>query len=544
MAGKMNKKLLIFLILCCFAFNFVYASETNDRNSITLTREFGAEAAGERFTLRVHFNSGELLYVAEKGADENGLVTFVYPQNTAGGVYPYVIKGESGESEYTGQLYYINAAAYEEFTARLADASDAPDKAGALRDLFTANVDALYLDRDFPLYAELKGGNTLSAYTYIAGALTLPVDYDGLTSAFKKGMILNAVERGIGVSGVFTVYIDVLEANALAREYYAKLGSKAAADSAVSGKAYENPESLLSAWYKSVALASVNDASATPHWSNLTKTLSDAVTYASLNTGRLYSQTEAAQNGVLQKLIDYRPFANETALSGSINAIIDGLSDGSGDSRPSSTGGGGGGGNTSKTAYVPIDAVGGDAENKAVFPDLSGVPWAAEAIEALYKANIVNGYPGGKFEPGNSIKREEFLKMLTLALNLPGDGGENIFADVDAREWYCVYVLSAYKNGIVKGKGENVFGIGDDITRQDAAVMLSRALGAENGVKSAENLFSDDEGISDYAKAAVYRLCEKGVINGIGENMFAPLNKLTRAEAAKLIYGVLGVTDK
>ena len=42
--------------------------------------------------------------------------------------------------------------------------------------------------------------------------------------------------------------------------------------------------------------------------------------------------------------------------------------------------------------------------------------------------------------------------------------------------------------------------------------------------------------ISDYAIDAINVLSANGVINGVGDNMFSPLGRLTRAEAAKLIF--------
>ena len=51
--------------------------------------------------------------------------------------------------------------------------------------------------------------------------------------------------------------------------------------------------------------------------------------------------------------------------------------------------------------------------------------------------------------------------------------------------------------------------------------------------------FSDDEMISDYAKDAVYALRGAGVIKGVSDLEFAPLANATRAQAAKMIYGLL-----
>ena len=54
-----------------------------------------------------------------------------------------------------------------------------------------------------------------------------------------------------------------------------------------------------------------------------------------------------------------------------------------------------------------------------------------------------------------------------------------------------------------------------------------------------EVLFSDHEAIADYAKNAVDKLTELGVLNGYEDNTFRPTDNATRAEAAKMIYALL-----
>ena len=64
-------------------------------------------------------------------------------------------------------------------------------------------------------------------------------------------------------------------------------------------------------------------------------------------------------------------------------------------------------------------------------------------------------------------------------------------------------------------------------------------------LKSGKNLnatkddFSDFEIISDYAKKAISALAGDGVVSGRGNNMFAPTETATRAEAAVFINNVI-----
>ena len=63
---------------------------------------------------------------------------------------------------------------------------------------------------------------------------------------------------------------------------------------------------------------------------------------------------------------------------------------------------------------------------------------------------------------------------------------------------------------------------------------------AKDSLKSENEIipFADDADISDYAKSAVYGLRSHGIISGRSDNRFEPSATLTRAEAAKMIFGI------
>ena len=58
------------------------------------------------------------------------------------------------------------------------------------------------------------------------------------------------------------------------------------------------------------------------------------------------------------------------------------------------------------------------------------------------------------------------------------------------------------------------------------------------------DLFADDASIAAYARDAVYCLKNNKIINGMGENMFAPTEKANRASAAQIIYSLMSGYDK
>lgn len=205
--------------------------------------------------------------------------------------------------------------------------------------------------------------------------------------------------------------------------------------------------------------------------------------------------------------------------------------------------GGGGGGSYSglkssgfSNVIIPEANKQGAAALALPFVDLDTVDWEYPSISRLYEKGIVNGYTEHEFKPDYTVKREEFAKMLVCALKLDGsEYGDNVFSDVDGT-WCEKYVNIAYNNGLTNGIGDGLFGMGSEITRQDMAVMIYKAVIYRGyTVKNAVNRFDDKDSISDYAVVPVAELAAMGIINGMRENQFVPNEKATRAQAAVII---------
>ncbi len=210
----------------------------------------------------------------------------------------------------------------------------------------------------------------------------------------------------------------------------------------------------------------------------------------------------------------------------------------------SSGGGSKGGGGYSTVSDVEISGQDKNDDKPTIpldiFSDLDGFDWAKQAITAIAERKIILGDGNGKFRPNDNITREEFCKLVVTAFRLTENENTVAFVDVENGEWYAEFVNTAAANGVVNGIGEGMFGVESYISREDMAVMLYRAYTVSGNLKRDEKFeFADDNDISDYAKDAVYALREKGVINGIDNEHFAPKDFATRAEAAKMIYGLI-----
>ena len=96
--------------------------------------------------------------------------------------------------------------------------------------------------------------------------------------------------------------------------------------------------------------------------------------------------------------------------------------------------------------------------------------------------------------------------------------------------------------GIINGVGDGLFAPNSLITREEAATILNRVLVLANREeKSIGELFGDDNSISDWAKDSVYSVRNAGVMNGMGDNMFVPKGNYTTEQAIITVLRVANI---
>lgn len=257
--------------------------------------------------------------------------------------------------------------------------------------------------------------------------------------------------------------------------------------------------------------------------------------------GEVFDIAKNTDNAVYQKLCgnDY----TQENFASAFDDLVLGVSNSTGSS---DTGRGKGGTNLSGV-NISSTIIGNSNANISgmpiLFEDIEGVAWASEAILALADKNIINGKEPGKFKPDDEITREEFVKILICAMGYEDKPYSDYgFTDVNSDDWFFKYVTIAAENGIVQGVGEGFFGTGRLITRQDLVTMIYNVLKSKNiALDISSPSFADIEYVDDYAVDAVSALYNLGAVNGVSDTEFAPLNNATRAQAAKIIYGVLGL---
>ncbi len=118
--------------------------------------------------------------------------------------------------------------------------------------------------------------------------------------------------------------------------------------------------------------------------------------------------------------------------------------------------------------------------------------------------------------------------------------GKNLYDDV-AKERFIdttdEQVIAAKKLGIINGIGENYFAPYNSITREQAAALLKRTANYL-GKTSVNNAltYRDSAKIANYAKDSVSFVSALNIMNGVGNNTFDPKRTYTRQQAFMTIY--------
>ena len=112
------------------------------------------------------------------------------------------------------------------------------------------------------------------------------------------------------------------------------------------------------------------------------------------------------------------------------------------------------------------------------FVDVSKDYWAYDAITMMTKANILVGMGDGRFAPNAVMTREQFATMIAqlfmIEINQPIAG--YIFKDLNGN-FADKYISLLYALGIIDGKGDNMFGPKDSLTRAQAIAIINKIIG-------------------------------------------------------------------
>lgn len=114
--------------------------------------------------------------------------------------------------------------------------------------------------------------------------------------------------------------------------------------------------------------------------------------------------------------------------------------------------------------------------NTVIFNDVSPDSWYCKAVSFIAARNITSGTGSGKYSPENQLTRSEFIVLLMRAYGIAPDTKPFDNFEDAGNAYYTNYLSAAKRIGISDGVGNNLFAPNEYITRQEMFTLLYRSL--------------------------------------------------------------------
>lgn len=168
------------------------------------------------------------------------------------------------------------------------------------------------------------------------------------------------------------------------------------------------------------------------------------------------------------------------------------------------------------------------------FVDIDEDDYYYDAVIWAYKNGITTGIDETHFSPEDDTTRAQAVTFLWRSLGCPEPESDSCpFVDVKANEYYYDAVLWAYENGITKGTDATHFSPEADVTRAQFVTFLWRL--EDEPEATGENVFVDVNE-KEYYYDAILWAYENEVTTGTDETHFCPDCLCERAQVVTFFY--------
>lgn len=547
----MKKIMTVFIVVCLLLQSgFVFAASGAQVTAMMNTDTLAVEISGSGFgsmsgvflavvpkdiPLNRALQYNEFVFSDQPITDANGKfeVHAMLKSGTLSGTYTvYAVDGQTAK-QVTAEFIYTSTQDYTTILQKFnEDVTNATQMKSALD---TYGKDAM---GDISAYTDTPAAQQDIANMLFSLRGTAFADIAALRQAYKTAVLLGAFSYAEDAAEFLNTYGTVLPTDVLDTFGALTSAQQSAAADFLQGKQCADIASLSSAMPEAVFVGKANTATLTDDLKQLFMT--DYTTELNLDL--------TDYNNVVNKTTVFTKLLNLTsprftgftdAKSKFETAAHDVLGSGGGGSGSGFGGGTAAGAPQGSGTYVP-SANENQVTAKQYYNDLGSVAWAVTYINDLTELGVISGDGDGSFRPNNTVTRAEFVKMVVSAFRVPSATRKTAFQDV-TDQWFAPYVASAVEYELVKGISSDRFGAEDKITRQDLTVICYRAaLWAEmslDGYVLASP--TDSSKVAEYANEAVNTFYAAGIVSGDENGAFNPTDHATRAEAAKILSGLL-----
>ena len=173
------------------------------------------------------------------------------------------------------------------------------------------------------------------------------------------------------------------------------------------------------------------------------------------------------------------------------------------------------------------------------FTDVSEKDEFYDSVRFVFEKKLFLGTSDTTFSPEKTMTRAMFVTVLGRLANVDESKYTgSSFSDTEDGQWYSAYVKWAAEEGIVLGYGNGKFGVNDQITVQQAAVIIARFasyVGFDMTADDASASYADTADVADWAKAEMNWVIENGIYEG-RDGKLSPKELAPRSLVATMIH--------
>jgi photosystem II stability/assembly factor-like uncharacterized protein len=156
----------------------------------------------------------------------------------------------------------------------------------------------------------------------------------------------------------------------------------------------------------------------------------------------------------------------------------------------------------------------------------------------------IKGFEDGTFRPQKLVTRSEMAAMLARNLNVTAEvPTQATFKDADAKHWAFKEIELVNAAKLMTGYSDGSFGTEQGITRAELAAIVDRWLSNQGKNEASLTSTTATSAVATYsdlnsrhwAYQAIMNVSASGIMDGYGNQTFKPDQKLTRAEAVKVL---------
>jgi len=180
-----------------------------------------------------------------------------------------------------------------------------------------------------------------------------------------------------------------------------------------------------------------------------------------------------------------------------------------------------------------------ESQSEADFSDMPDEgSWSYAALSAAVENGLLKG-SDGKLTPKGCLTRAQMAVIMARAFGATEQADISAYTDVPADAWYHDALAAAVQMKLFAGTSAATMAPDQYITRQQAFVVLARALKLNDGTETTLAKFSDGSSVSAYARGAVAAMVEAGYVGGTGSSL-SPAAAITREQFAQVLYHMIG----